>query len=346
MISRLAQSIAAYTAGEQPGAGYTKLNTNENPYPPAPGVAAVLQNTDIASLRLYPDPNATALAAALARLHGVRPENIYVGNGSDEVLALAFPTFFNPAPAAPILTPDVGYSFYPVYAALYGLPLQRVAVHTDFSVDIADYKPAAGQGVVIANPNAPTSRALATAALEALVQRFTGKIVIIDEAYADFAAENAVGLIDRYDNVCVVRTLSKSYSLAGMRVGYAVAPAPLIAALKKIRDCFNSYPVDALAQRVALAAVRDAAHHEKTVALVCATRARTAAALQKKGCTVQPSAANFLFIRPADGDAQALFSRLRAQKILVRHWNAPRIDEWLRITVGTDAEMDTLLRHL
>ena len=343
MISKLAASITAYTAGEQPGAGFIKLNTNENPYPPAPGVLAALQNTDVAALRLYPDPNASQLCAVLAALHNVRPENIYVGNGSDEVLALAFVAFFYPAPALPILTPDVGYSFYPVYAALYGLPLQKLAVRPDFFVDTEAYTPAAGQGVVIANPNAPTSRALTVAELEDTVRRFAGKTVVIDEAYADFAAEGAVRLIGKYDNVCIVRTFSKGYSLAGMRVGYAVAPAALIAALRKIRDCFNSYPVDTVAQRVALAAVADTEYHKKTVASVCATRARTAAALQKRGFTVAPSSANFLFVRPPRGNAQALFQTLRAQKILVRHWSAPRITEWLRITVGTDGDMDRLL---
>jgi histidinol-phosphate aminotransferase len=353
-------------AGEQPrDRKFIKLNTNENPYPPSPKVAeavrAVLAD-GAGRLRLYPDPACTTLREAVARRYGVRPEQVFAGNGSDEVLAFAFGAFFEGAAAArpsaasgepgaePLLIPDMTYSFYPFYAELWDIPFRPVPLAEDFSVNAEDYCVPSG-GVILPNPNAPTGRALAIRELLSIVayQFERRRVVVIDEAYAAFGAasgaESVVPFINEYPNLLTVHTLSKSASLAGLRVGFALGNEALIEGLCRIRDSFNSYTVDRLAQAGAAAALSDAAYYDGITRRVIATRERAAAALAGLGFTVIPSAANFLFVRSPGMDGAAFSARLRERGILVRHFNKPRISGFVRISIGTDEEMDALLEE-
>ncbi len=347
--SRKAAALVPYVPGEQPqDRRYIKLNTNENPYPPSPAVAAALQAFDPAALRLYPDPQSRGLRAALGKEHGVPAENVFVGNGSDEILAFAFQAFFEPSPAggavppeAHVLFPDVTYSFYPVYAALYGIPYRTPPLADDFSVAVEDYLgPCAG--VVLPNPNAPTGRALPLAGLARIAAGQPDRVLVVDEAYVDFGAETALPLAASRDNVLVVRTMSKARSLAGLRLGYAIGPRPLVEALERVRDSFNSYTVDRIAQTLAIAALSDPAWFERTRTEVMETRERTARRLRKLGFEVVPSDANFLFAKPPGMGGEALYEALKERGILVRYFRKPRIDGHVRITVGTPEEMDAL----
>ena len=338
------RGLSPYVPGEQPKlANLVKLNTNENPYPPAPGVLAAIQGETNAGLRLYPDPNADALKAAIAAHAGLQPNQVFVGNGSDEVLAHAF--FGLLKQAAPLRFPDITYSFYPVYCRLYGIEFETVPLAADFSVTVADYTGRCG-GVILPNPNAPTGRALPLAGIEALLRAQPDVVVLIDEAYVDFGTESAVQLIDRHPNLLVTQTLSKSRSLAGLRVGYALGEAGLIEGLERVKNSFNSYPLDRLAIAGAVAAFEDREYFERTRQQIIASRERLAQAMTRLGFAVLPSGANFVFARHATRDAAELQRALRERRIIVRHFAQPRIDQFLRITIGTDGECDTLLSAL
>ena len=341
--SSLALALVPYTAGEQPkNQRLIKLNTNENPYPPSPRVAEALA-AGYASLRLYPDAEATAVREAIAGREGLSPAQVFCGNGPDEVLAFAFAALF----AGKILAaPDVTYSFYPVYSQLFGVDYRTVPLREDFTVDVEGLMQ--GCPVVLANPNAPTGRFLPIAEIERLAAhtREAGEALLVDEAYAAFAPETARRLLEGYDNLLIVRTLSKSHALAGLRLGYALGSERLIDALRRVRDSFNSYPVDRLAQLAGAAAVRDDAYTAEKVKLVCQARDWTAEALRARGWEVLPSATNFLFVKAAPADAAPVQRRLREKGILVRHFASGRLKPWLRISIGTMEEMERVVEEM
>lgn len=344
--SDLALRLVPYTAGEQPkDRQFIKLNTNENPYPPSPRVAEAIDGL-CDSLRLYPDMEATQLREAIAQVNGVAPEMVFCGNGSDEVLAFAFAAFFA---GKRLLTPDVTYSFYPVYANLFGVEHEAVPLKQDFTVDVEGMMQ--GCPMALANPNAPTGIELPQNDIRRMAQhaRDNGAVLLVDEAYAAFAQETAVPLLKEFDNVLIVRTFSKSHALAGMRVGYAMGSQRLIDALRRIRDSFNSYPLDRLAQAAATASMLDVDYTAKTVALVVAARDRAYARLQEAGIEVLKSATNFLFVKAGE-DADPVQKALREEGILVRHFGSPRLKSWLRVTIGTTEDMekvtDALIRHI
>ncbi len=342
MISFRAANLTPYVAGEQPkDKKYIKLNTNENPYPPSQSVARAIRTFDLRRLKLYPDPDASELRKTIAEYENVSAENIFVGNGSDEVLSFAFYALFN----GNVAFPDVTYSFYPVYCDFYGISYSRVKLNEDFTVNVNDFAGGSFGGIALANPNAPTSVALGLGAIERIA-RESGCNVIVDEAYIDFAldARSCVPLIKSCDNLLAVKTFSKSYSLAGMRCGYAVGGKELINALNAVKNSFNSYPLDALAQAAAVAAMRDREYFDECREKVISTRNSLSVRLSSRGFTVLPSETNFLFVSPPNGIvAQDLYRKLRDNGILVRYWNAPRINSYLRITVGTDEDVDKLL---
>ncbi len=339
------EDLTPYVPGEQPKlANLLKLNTNENPYGPSPGVLAALRAEVGDALRLYPDPNCDGLKHAIAVFHKLKPEQVFVGNGSDEVLAHAFVALLKHAQA--VLFPDITYSFYPVYCGLYGIAYRRVPLTASFEIRIDDYLVPNG-GIIFPNPNAPTGRPLALSQIERLLRANSGSAVVLDEAYVDFGAESAVGLIERYPQLLVVHTLSKSHSLAGLRVGYALGDAGLIEALRRVKDSFNSYPLDRVALAGASAAMADRAYFEQNCARVIATRTRLEGRLAAAGFEVLPSAANFVFVRHHRRKGAELAAALRERGIVVRHFtNPPRIAQFLRITVGTDAQCETLIAAL
>lgn len=341
------RGLHAYVPGEQPqGTGWIKLNTNECPYPPSPRVLEAVREAADERLRLYPDPTALALRQTIAARFGLTPEQVFVGNGSDEVLAHAFCALLRHG--RPVLFPDVSYSFYPVYCALYGIEPQPVPLDESFRVRVADYRRGNG-GIVLPNPNAPTGIALSLSELTQLLEANPGSVVVIDEAYVDFGADSAVTLIDRFPQLLVVRTLSKSAALAGLRVGFAMGHASLIEALNVVKDSFNSYPLDRLALAGAQAAIEDDEHLQALSARIAASRQWLVQQLAGMGFDCLPSSANFLFVRHASARAADLFSALRERRILVRHFKQPRIDNHLRITIGTQAECEALvdaLRHI
>jgi len=342
--SQVVRDLNPYVPGEQPKiANLIKLNTNENPFPPSPRALAAIQaelDGDAARLRLYPDPNADLLKAAISKTHGISAAQVFVGNGSDEVLAHVFMALLKHEQA--ILFPDITYSFYPVYCGLYGVEYQTVPLAEDFTINPDDYCNTPNGGIIFPNPNAPTGRLLALDAIEAMLMANPNSVVVVDEAYVDFGGESAIPLIDRYDNLLVVHTLSKSRSLAGLRVGFAAGHPALIEALERVKNSFNSYPLDRLAIVAAVAAMEDSAYFEQCCNAVMATRESLTAALGKLGFEVLPSAANFIFARHPQRDAAELAKALREKNIIVRHFKLPRIDQFLRITVGTDAECQAL----
>lgn len=341
--SPLVHSLDPYIPGEQPRVdGLIKLNTNESPYPPAPGVAQLLQQPVTAErLRLYPDPNSQSLKDAIAEDQGLAPAQVFVGNGSDDVLAMAFMGLLKQA--RPILFPDITYSFYPVYCQLFGVEYQTIPLANDFSLDLDAYSTDNG-GIIFANPNAPTGLAQSLDQIETLLQRNTESVVVVDEAYVDFGAESAVALIDRYPNLLVVQTFSKSRSLAGMRLGFAAGQTHLIEALNRVKNSFNPYPIDRIAEAVGCAAVRDVGYFEACCQQIMATRETVTGALVGLGFEVLPSKTNFVFARPPAGlDAAELANRLRQDNVLIRYFNKPRISEFVRISIGTDEQMDRLL---
>ncbi len=336
--------LTPYVPGEQPRRpGLVKLNTNECPYGPSARVLEAIRDAADEGLRLYPDPASTGLCHALARHHGLDPAQVLVGNGSDEVLAHAFQALL--LQDGPLLFPDITYSFYPVYCGLYGIASEQVPLDGALAVRVADYRRPCG-AIILANPNAPTGIALPLADIEALLDDHPDQPVVIDEAYVDFGARSAIGLIDRHPNLLVVHTLSKSRALAGLRVGAAFGQPELIEALARVKDSFNSYPLDRLAQAGATAAIEDGDWFERTRGLILASRGRLVRGLERLGLEVLPSAANFVFARHPDRAGATLQAALREQGVLVRHFARPRIADYLRITVGTDAECDALLDAL
>ncbi len=346
--------LVPYVPGEQPRlANLTKLNTNENPYPPSPKVVAAIQAATQQGLQLYPDPESVALRTEIARQYGLQRDQVFVGNSSDEVLAHAFFALFQQA--GPLVLPDVTYSFYQVYCGLYGIPMHVVPLADGLRVDVemlvGPVEPA-GQGrgtiagVVVANPNAPTGIGLPLAQIERLLQMHPQHAVLVDEAYVDFGGTSAVSLVARYPNLLVTQTLSKSRSLAGLRVGLACGQRPLIEALERVKNSFNSYPLGRLAQAGALAAFEDTAYFAQTCAAVAHSREGLTLQLEDLGFEVLPSQANFVFARHPQHDAAALAAQLRARAVLVRHFRQERISQYLRISVGTPAQCDTLLEAL
>ena len=340
-------------AGEQPKPGQKviKLNTNENPYPPSPKVKEALGKFDLSTLRLYPDTNSTDVIKAAAKFDGVSEANIFCGNGSDEVLAICFQTFFEKKALTglPVLMPDYSYSFYPVFSEFYDIRRQTIPLKEDFRLDPDDYIGVPNCGIVFANPNAPTSRAIAVEDCARIAKANPDSVVIVDEAYVAFENEyeSAVSLINEYKNICVVRTLSKAFSLAGIRLGYAVGSEELIEGLKRARDSFNSYPTDRLAQKIAAASVLDVKYHEECIKKIIRTRTNTAEELKSMGFDVPDSSANFIFARPPRGiDAETLYLNLRAKGILVRYFKTPGINDRLRITIGTDDEMEKFIANV
>lgn len=342
--SPVVHHLTPYTPGEQvPMPGLVKLNTNENPYGPSPLALAAMREAAGDGLRKYPDPNGTALKDALAASHGLRRDQVFVGNSSDEVLAHVFQALLNHE--LPLLSPDISYSFYPTYCSLYGIDHRTVPLDDRFEIDVAGYDQPCG-AIILANPNAPTGHALPLSRIEALLAAHPEQVVVIDEAYVDFGADSAATLVERYDNLLVVQTFSKSRSLAGLRVGFALGHADLVAGLERVKNSFNCYPLGQVALAGAVAALEDRAWFEQTRAAIIASRERLAADLAALDFDVLPSKANFLFVRHPGHDAAALAAGLRERAILVRHFRQPRIDQFLRISIGTDADCGKLVAAL
>lgn len=339
-------SITPYVAGEQPKPGQKviKLNTNENPYAPSPKVKDAILNFDISTLRLYPDTNGTSIVEAIAKVEGVKPSQVFVGNGSDEVLALCFQTFFEKQSNTdlPVLTPEFSYSFYPVFEDFYDLRPKKIALRENFKIDPQDYANEPNCGIAIANPNAPTSVAMSLDEISVICKANPDSVVLIDEAYVEFEEDlqSAVKLLPEFPNLCVVRTCSKSYSLAGLRVGYAIASEELIDGLNRAKDSFNSYPTDRLAQAIAAAAILDEEYHKECCQKIIDTRKETTKALEEMGFDVPDSSANFIFAKPPkELTAEDLYQKLRSEGILVRYFKTSGINDRLRITIGTPEEM-------
>ncbi|PRN45428.1 histidinol-phosphate transaminase [Acinetobacter baumannii] len=341
------RELEPYVPGEQPKIqNLLKLNTNENPYPPSPKVVEAVQEVlheqaDV--LRLYPDPDATVLKQAIAKQQNIDVSQVFVGNGSDEVLAHIFKAFF--LQDGPILYPDITYSFYPVYSQFFGTKTKEIPLNENFEIDVRDYTQPNG-GVIITNPNAPTSIALSLAEIEQELQANPDRVVVIDEAYVDFGAESAVSLINRYENLVVCQTTSKSRSLAGLRVGFAIAQSHLIAALEAVKNSFNSYPIDRFAIAAAVASFEDQAYFEEQCQKVITSREKLVRDLTELGFNVLPSKANFIFATHSQHDAGQLAQKLREQGIIVRYFNKPRINQFLRITVGTNEQNARLVQTL
>jgi histidinol-phosphate aminotransferase len=343
--SATARGLSPYTPGEQPRIeGLVKLNTNESPLPPSPRVLEAMRQAIGDSLRLYPDPESVALRAALAAHHGLKVENVFVGNGSDEILAHAFLALLKQD--KPLLFPDVTYSFYPVWARLYGIAAKTVPLDDDMRVRIDDYRRAEGGAIVIANPNAPTGVALLRAEIEPLLVQNPGVPVVVDEAYVDFGGETAVPLLAKHPNLLVTRTFSKSRALAGLRVGYALGSASLIDALSRVKNSFNSYPLGRVAQAGALASVDDDDYFQASLKTIVAERENMIARLRELEFDILPSSANFIFARHKTAKGGELAQALRERAVLIRHFNAPRIKDFLRITVGTAEQTDKLIGAL
>ena len=339
--SDLTHTLSPYVPGEQPRIpGLIKLNTNESPLGPSPKALAAIVAEATDSLRLYPDPEATELRQVLAAYHSLDPACVFVGNGSDEVLAHAFAALLKHD--APLLFPDITYSFYPVYCRLFGIEAQTIPLDDAFQVRVADYRRRAG-AIILPNPNAPTGVALPLADIETLLSDHPDAPVVIDEAYVDFGADTAIPLIAAHDNLLVVRTFSKSRALAGLRVGYALGHPSLIQALTRVKDSFNSYPLGRPAQAGAIASVQDEGYFRETLATITATRTRMVDGLTALGFETLPSSANFVFARHPNHSGAALAAALRERAILVRRWDAPRIGDYLRISVGTGEQMESLL---
>ncbi len=351
--SRLVGDLTPYVPGEQPkgarpdGQRLIKLNTNENPYGPSPKVIAAIDSVLNESLRLYPDPTALALRETIADYYQLTPDHVFVGNGSDEVLAFVFQALL--AHDKPILFPDISYSFYPVYCKLYGIDYRLIPLDEELSIRVSDYADSSQGpigGIIFPNPNAPTGRLLSLAEIEQVVVAQPDVVVVIDEAYIDFGGESAITLIGRYPNVLVTQSLSKSRSLAGLRVGLALGQPALIEALVRVKDSFNSYPLDRLALAGAKAAFEDKAYFAETCAHIVEAREALTQALTSRGFNVLPSGANFVFANHPEHRGEELYLGLRQQGVMVRHFNKPRISEFLRITVGTPEENQCLLAAL
>lgn len=333
-----------YVAGEQPSAGgIIKLNTNENPYPPSSKVREAMQGFDCGRLRLYPDMNAEDLAGAIADYYHVRRGQVFVGVGSDDVLAMAFMTFFNGE--KPVLFPDITYSFYDVWARLFRIPYRTCALNDDFRIRKEDYLASNG-GIVIPNPNAPTGVLEEISLFEEIVRHSPGSVVIIDEAYVDFGGRSMIPLINKYDNLMVVQTFSKSRAMAGVRIGFAIANEKMIGYLKDVKFSFNSYTMNTPAILMGTAAIQDDAYFKETVGKIVRTREWVKGRLKGLGFLFADSRSNFLFVTHKSVPAKDIFSALKENNIYVRYWDKPRIDNYLRITIGTDEQMEKLASFL
>ena len=342
--SKIVQDLEPYVPGEQPRIeGLIKLNTNENPYPPSPKALEAIRRATDETLRLYPDPVSAELRETIAATFDLGSENIFVGNGSDEVLAHTFMGLLKQD--GPLLFPDITYSFYPVYCGLYGIEAKKIPLGDDMSVEIEAYSGPAG-AIILPNPNAPTGIALPLSDIRKLAEADRDRLLVVDEAYIDFGGETAAVLVPEFDNILVIRTFSKSYSLAGSRVGFAIGQRPLIDALERVKDSFNSYPLDRLAQAAATAAWKDRDWFEATRSRIIMSRNQLTTDLTELGFEVLPSAANFVFARHPKHEGAKLAASLRAEAILVRHFNKPRISDYLRITVGTEDECKRLIEVL
>ena len=338
------RKVVPYIAGEQPKEkNIIKLNTNECPYPPAPGVKKLAEELDCDAMRLYPDSNSTPLAEALAEYYHVKPGQVFVGVGSDDVLAMAFMTFFNSD--KPILFPDVTYSFYDVWADLYRIPYQTCALDENWKLRPEDYEQPNG-GIIFPNPNAPTGVLESIGTVERIIAANRDVVVIVDEAYIDFGGVSALPLIEKYDNLLVVQTFSKSRAMAGMRIGYCIGNEKLIAYLNDVKFSFNSYTMNRPSQLLGVEAVRDDAYFKKITSKIVATRERVKKELKELGFSFTDSKTNFLFATHERIPAQEIFQALRAAGIYVRYWNKPRISNHLRITIGTEEQMDSMLAFL
>jgi histidinol-phosphate aminotransferase len=346
--SKTVKELTPYVPGEQPKLSQLiKLNTNESPYGPSPKALAAIAAANTEALRLYPDPNSDALKQSIAKIHGLTPNQVFVGNGSDEVLAHVFLGLLKHE--HPILFPDITYSFYPVYCKLYGIAFENIPLSDDFSISVDDYlkkNNGLNGGIIFPNPNAPTGKALPLKDIEKLLQANKDSVVVIDEAYVDFGTSSAVSLIKQYNNLLVTHTLSKSYALAGLRVGYAVGHPDLIEALERVKNSFNSYPIDKLAMAGAMAAIEDQDYLNKISQAVIKTRESLVQTLNTLGFETIPSSANFIFTKHPKHDAAQLSAALRERHIIVRHFKLPRIDQYLRITIGTDEQCDALVKAI
>jgi histidinol-phosphate aminotransferase len=342
--SEVVHTLTPYVPGEQPKlANLVKLNTNENPYGPSPKVLEAIREATADTLRLYPDPNADRLREAIAGFYaeqGLEPSQVFVGNGSDEVLAVVFQALLKHE--RPLLFPDLTYSFYPVYCGLYGITYEQVPLDPAFQIKVADYRRPNG-GIIFPNPNAPTGCWLGLAEIEQLLTEHPDSVVVIDEAYVDFGCESATGLINRHPNLLVTHTLSKGRGLAGLRLGFALGHPELIEALDRVKNSFNSYPIDRLAMAGGIAAMEDRAYFDQTRQAVIRSRGRLVASLATLGFKVLPSTANFIFARHPEHSGTDLAAALRARSIIVRHFRLPRVEQFLRITIGTDAQCETLV---
>ena len=342
--SDFVKQLQPYTPGEQPKiSNLTKLNTNENPYGPSSEALAAMQRLLNEDLRLYPPPNADDLKDCIANYYGLEAGQVFVGNGSDEVLAHVFNGLLKQD--APLLFPDISYSFYPVFCQLYDIQFSKIPLADDFSIDISDYQRPNG-GIIFPNPNAPTGRLLELQVIEQLLQANSDSVVVVDEAYIDFGGVSAVPLIAQYDNLLVVHTMSKSRSLAGMRIGYAMGNAELIEGLERVKNSFNSYPLGHLQIAAAVASFNDQDYFEQTTARVIASREQLTEQLQELNFEVLPSKANFVFARHQQQNAEQLASELRSRRIIVRHFKQERIDQFLRITLGSEQQNQLLVQVL
>ena len=337
------RKVVPYVPGEQPVGTVIKLNTNENPYPPAPGVEALLKGYDVSLLRKYPDPTCSSLVNALAEKYNVKPSQVFVGVGSDDVLAMAFLTFFNSGKK--IFFPDITYSFYDVWADLFRIPYEQIPLDENFRIIPEDYAGENG-GVIIANPNAPTGVFMGLDGIRAVLDKNRDVVCIVDEAYVDFGAESALKLLDEYDNLLIIQTFSKSRSMAGLRIGYAIGSETMIKYLNDVKYSFNSYTMTSLTLALGVEAVKDDEYFRTTCDKIVKSRERLKADLKGLGFEFQDSKTNFIFAKHASVSAEYIFTELKKRNIYVRYWNKPRISEYLRITVGTDEECDTLVANL
>ncbi|NLL78320.1 MAG: histidinol-phosphate transaminase [Clostridiales bacterium] len=338
------RKVVPYTPGDQPNkAGMIKINTNECPYPPAPGVQKVLAETDISKYRLYPDTTAAPLAKALADYYGVSEKQVFVGVGSDDVISMSFLTFFHGD--KPILFPDITYSFYDVWAELYRIPYEMIPLHADFRIHAEDYKRPNG-GIIFPNPNAPTGVFEDLSVVEEIIASNPDVVVMVDEAYVDFGGQSALPLLNKYDNLLIVRTFSKSRAMAGMRIGFAIGNEKLIKYLSDVKFSFNSYTMNLPSILCGVEAVRNDAYFKETLRKVIATRERVKKELKELGFTFPDSYTNFIFATHKSRSAKDIYEALKVRDIYVRHFNKPEIDNYLRISIGTDEEMDTVLAFL
>lgn len=336
--------VVPYVPGEQPkDTNVVKLNTNENPYPPSPNVRKSLDDFDCGRMRLYPDPEASVLVDAIAENYGVKPEQVFVGVGSDDVISMAFLTFFNSD--KPVLFPDVTYSFYDVWAEVYRIPYKQMPLDENFRINAKDYMTENG-GIIFPNPNAPTGVLESVDLIEEIVKANPDSVVMIDEAYIDFGGKSCLPLIEKYDNLLVIQTFSKSRSMAGMRIGYAMGNEKLIKYMNDVKFSINSYTMNHITQICGAEAVKDKAYFEEHVNKIIDSREYTKKKLTELGFTFPDSMSNFIFAKHESADANEIFAKLKEKKIFVRHWNKPRISDYLRISIGTPEEMEKLISAL